>query len=252
MKRDAGILVERVQTGVRLEKRLLKVLKAFAEYHDLTLGDLLEGIVLHAFDGKIPFTRASLERIKDLKKFYGLELNSTGQPSPERGREKSQAIPMTDHELIEQFENGTLPDQCFHHREHVRTAFLYLTRYPVLEALAAFSNALRRFAELRGKPQLYHQTDNLGLCLSYSGAHGQGRKATRAGKNLPGNNPDLLVWKDGILTRFYRPERSPPTWPEPSFCCPTCETLPVRRLKSSKNREDNSMYSGIVRANLRP
>ena len=76
MKRNAKILVERVQTGVRLEKRLLKVLKAFAEYHDLTLGDLLEGIVLHAFDGKTPFTPASLGQIKDLKKFYGLELDS--------------------------------------------------------------------------------------------------------------------------------------------------------------------------------
>jgi hypothetical protein len=76
MKQDAGILVERVQTGVRVEKRLLKVLKAFAEYHDLTLGDLLEGIVLHAFDGKTPFSQASLERIKELKKFYGLELDS--------------------------------------------------------------------------------------------------------------------------------------------------------------------------------
>src|SRR4051812_17461740 len=49
---DAELLVERVQTGVRMEKRLLKVLKAFAEYHDMSLGDLLEGIVLHAFDGK--------------------------------------------------------------------------------------------------------------------------------------------------------------------------------------------------------
>ena len=76
MTPDASIVVERVQTGVRLEKRLLKVLKAFAEYHDLTLGDLLEGIVLHAFDGKTPFTPASLGRIKDLKKFYGLELDS--------------------------------------------------------------------------------------------------------------------------------------------------------------------------------
>src|SRR5213082_1926968 len=72
-----GILVERVQTGVRIEKRLLKVLKGFAEYHDLTLGDLLEGIVLHAFDGKCPFNQASLDRIKDLKKFYGLELDSS-------------------------------------------------------------------------------------------------------------------------------------------------------------------------------
>jgi hypothetical protein len=56
---------------------LLKVLKAFAEYHDLTLGDLLEGIVLHAFDGKTPFNPGSLNQIKELKRFYGLELDST-------------------------------------------------------------------------------------------------------------------------------------------------------------------------------
>jgi hypothetical protein len=76
MTKNQNLLVERVQTGVRMEKRLLKVLKAFAEYHDMTLGDLLEGIVLHAFDGKIPFSPASLERIQELKKFYELELDS--------------------------------------------------------------------------------------------------------------------------------------------------------------------------------
>jgi len=69
-------LIERVQTGVRMEKRILKVLKAFAEFKDMTLGDLLEGIVLHAFDGKAPFSEDSLRRIAELKKFYGLELNS--------------------------------------------------------------------------------------------------------------------------------------------------------------------------------
>ncbi len=69
--------IERIQTGVRMEKRLLKVLKAFAEYHDLTLGDLLEGIVLHAFDGKCPFGQSSLAQIKELKKFYGLELDAS-------------------------------------------------------------------------------------------------------------------------------------------------------------------------------
>jgi hypothetical protein len=69
--------VERVQTGVRLEKRLLKVLKAVAELHDLSLGDLLEGIVLHAFDGKCPFSAATLRRIADLKRVYGLDLDST-------------------------------------------------------------------------------------------------------------------------------------------------------------------------------
>lgn len=73
---DRQFLVERVQTGVRMEKRILKVLKGFAEYHDMTLGDLLEGIVLHAFDGKCPFGDESLRRIKDLKKFYGLDLDA--------------------------------------------------------------------------------------------------------------------------------------------------------------------------------
>jgi hypothetical protein len=76
MTDDAKLMVERVQTGVRIEKRILKVLKAFAEYHDITLGDLLEGIVLHAFDGKTPFSAVSLERIRELKKFYELDLDS--------------------------------------------------------------------------------------------------------------------------------------------------------------------------------
>lgn len=70
------LVVERVQTGVRLEKRLLKVLKGLAEYHDLTLGDLLEGIVLHAFEGKAPFGAESLARIADLKRVYGLDLDA--------------------------------------------------------------------------------------------------------------------------------------------------------------------------------
>ncbi|MGE5735959.1 MAG: hypothetical protein ACM34E_12780 [Acidobacteriota bacterium] len=75
--REDRFTVERVQTGVRIEKRLLKVLKGLAEYHDLTLGDLLEGIVLHAFDGKCPFGQESLARIKDLKKFYALDLDAS-------------------------------------------------------------------------------------------------------------------------------------------------------------------------------
>ena len=75
------LLIERVQTGVRMEKRMLKVLKAFAEFHDMTLGDLLEGIVLHAFDGKTPFSAASLDRIQQLKTFYGLDLNSADRKS---------------------------------------------------------------------------------------------------------------------------------------------------------------------------
>src|SRR5229473_364663 len=77
MTDESQLLIERVQTGVRMEKRLLKVLKAFAEYHDMSLGDLLEGIVLHAFDGRTPFSGASLERIQELKRFYDFDLDSS-------------------------------------------------------------------------------------------------------------------------------------------------------------------------------
>jgi hypothetical protein len=71
------IPVERIQTGVRMEKRLVKVLKGLAEVHDMSLGDLLEGIVLHAFEGKTPFGRESLQKIAELKKIYGLDLDAS-------------------------------------------------------------------------------------------------------------------------------------------------------------------------------
>jgi len=68
--------VERVQTGVRMEKRILLVLKALAGAHDLTLGDLLEGIVLHAFEGKPAFGADSLAKIAALREVYGLDLSA--------------------------------------------------------------------------------------------------------------------------------------------------------------------------------
>jgi hypothetical protein len=70
------IPVERTQTGVRMEKRLLKVLKALAELKDLSLGDLLEGIVLHAFDGKVAFSPETLAQIGELRRVYGLDLRA--------------------------------------------------------------------------------------------------------------------------------------------------------------------------------
>ncbi|HVE84065.1 MAG TPA: hypothetical protein VND93_14510 [Myxococcales bacterium] len=70
------IVVERVQTGIRIEKRILKVLKGLAEYLDLSLGDLLEGVVLHVFEGKAPFSKETLGKIAELKKVYSLELGA--------------------------------------------------------------------------------------------------------------------------------------------------------------------------------
>ena len=71
-----GVTIERVQTGVRMEKRLLKVLKGLAELKDLSLGDLLEGMVLHAFEGKQAFSPKTLAQIAELKKVYGLTLTA--------------------------------------------------------------------------------------------------------------------------------------------------------------------------------
>lgn len=69
--------VERMQTGVRIEKRLLKVLKGLAELKDMSLGDLLEGIVLHAFEGKTPFSPQTLKEIEQLRNIYGLTLRAS-------------------------------------------------------------------------------------------------------------------------------------------------------------------------------
>ena len=74
--KSVQIKVKRVQTGVRIEQRMLKVLKALAELYDLTLGDLLEGIVLHAFEGKLPFDQAAQQQIQALKQIYGMDYDA--------------------------------------------------------------------------------------------------------------------------------------------------------------------------------
>ena len=87
------VLVERVQTGIRMERRILKVLKATAELKDMSVGDLLEGIVLHAFEGKTAFSSETLKQIGEFKAIYGLTLKATdshklreGKPASTRGR----------------------------------------------------------------------------------------------------------------------------------------------------------------------
>ncbi len=68
--------VERVQTGVRIEKRVLKVLKAVAARHEMGLGDLIEGIVLHSFEGARPFSEETLQFIEQMRSAYGLDLTA--------------------------------------------------------------------------------------------------------------------------------------------------------------------------------
>jgi len=69
-------IVHRTQTGVRIETSLLKVLKGLAEYTNLSLGDLLEGIVLHSFEGKSPFSPETQAVIDKLKSVYGCTLTA--------------------------------------------------------------------------------------------------------------------------------------------------------------------------------
>jgi hypothetical protein len=84
--------IDRVQTGVRIERRVLNVLKALASAHNMTLGDLLEGIVLHAFEGSAPFGKDSLAQIAALKGVYGLDLDAKDshllveRKAPRKGR----------------------------------------------------------------------------------------------------------------------------------------------------------------------
>jgi hypothetical protein len=77
MAGNKRVTVERVQTGVRMEKRVLKVLKALAELKDISVGDLLEGIVLHAFEGKSAFSPETLRQVTQLKAIYQLTLRAT-------------------------------------------------------------------------------------------------------------------------------------------------------------------------------
>jgi hypothetical protein len=109
---------------------------------------------------------------------------------------------MTNQELIHCFEHDALPSDSFHHADHVRLAFAYLSQYPVLHALEKFAAALRRFAAARGKTQLYNETITFAylFLIHERMAHSDGA----TWEEFARQNPDLLTWKDGILSRYYR------------------------------------------------
>ena len=85
------VTVERVQTGLRIERGVLKVLKGLAEYLDISVGELVEGIVLHAFDGKAPFGPQTLAAIEQLRQVYGLELRAEDSHQLHEGEDRNHA-----------------------------------------------------------------------------------------------------------------------------------------------------------------
>jgi len=110
---------------------------------------------------------------------------------------------MSNEELIRQFEADLIPEDSFHHADHVRLAFAYLSQYPALQALEKFSAALKRFATARGKSQLYHET--ITHAYLFLIRERMARSSTADWDEFSRRNPDLLIWKDGILSRYYQP-----------------------------------------------
>jgi hypothetical protein len=109
---------------------------------------------------------------------------------------------MTNEEIIRRFETDALPGDSFHHADHVRLAFAYLSMYPVLEALEKFSSALKRYASARGKTQLYHET--ITHAYFFLIRDRMARTAAPDWDDFARRNPDLFISKDGILTRYYQ------------------------------------------------
>jgi hypothetical protein len=109
---------------------------------------------------------------------------------------------MSDEELILRFESNAIPNGSFHHADHVHLAFAYLSQYPALSALEKFATSLKRFAEAGGKSQLYHETITYSFFFLI-----RERMARRCSgavwEEFARQNPDLLIWKGGILSRYY-------------------------------------------------
>jgi len=105
--------------------------------------------------------------------------------------------------IVSEFEEGRAPG-ALHHADHVRVAFAYVSEFPLLEAIPKFSAALKRFAISKGKPHLYHATITWAylLLIHERIARAGGRQSW---EDFAAHNADLLVWKGGILERYYAP-----------------------------------------------
>lgn len=108
---------------------------------------------------------------------------------------------LPDAELLTGFEPASLPNDAFHHAEHVRVAWLFVQRYGLPDALGEFSRALKRFATAKGKPGLYHETITWAFILLI--ADRMARQPATTWEQFAGQNPDLLTWKPSVLDRYY-------------------------------------------------
>jgi hypothetical protein len=112
---------------------------------------------------------------------------------------------MSDDEFLRQLESCTLPEDHFHHADHLHAAWVYLKTLPAAEAIARCSKALRDYAASRGKPERYHETITWAHLLLLN--ERMQRTGSEAGwEEFSAANPDLFDRKDSVLSRYYRDE----------------------------------------------
>ena len=109
---------------------------------------------------------------------------------------------LTEKALVDGFRAGTLSVDRFHHREHVRTAWIYVRRFGVVGALERFPRDLRAFALARDKPNLYHETITWAYILLV-GERIAARPSEDSWESFGGDNADLLDWNSSLLLRYY-------------------------------------------------
>ena len=107
-------------------------------------------------------------------------------------------------DLLDRFVDTTLPADQFHHRQHVEVAWLFVRRHGMPEALSAFTQAIKRFADAKGATGLYHETITWAFLLLI--ADRQARHPADTWQQFEAANADLLVWKPSILNRYYSKE----------------------------------------------
>lgn len=134
------------------------------------------------------------------RKLSGVSIAAAAKSNPLPARDDV----MSNLEIIQQFESGAVAPESFHHADHVRLAFAYLSEYPPLAALEKFAAAIKRFALSVGKPDRYNETITFAYLFLIR------QEMARSGRSdweeFSRNHPELLGWKDGVLSRYYQPE----------------------------------------------
>jgi hypothetical protein len=133
-------------------------------------------------------------------------------------------------DLIRRFEDGSLPASDFHHRDHVRLAWLYLSQEPPLAALARFAEGLKRFAARNGHEGLYHETITWAYLLLIHERRARG-EAGETWEEFAARNPDLLSWKPSVLDGYYREETLASDLARRVFVMPDRSPLQIRTLR---------------------